>query len=213
MGKAKRKELNMSNYSVYMLICPNGKRYIGMTMQNPKYRWNDGKGYIQNTELFKDITKYGWNNFEKIIVKTGLNQIDACAVEVGLIEKYKTQDPQYGYNKETGGKPTKLALTTRKKMSVSHIGLLRDETYRKHISESKRGNKNGMFGKFGGLNPGARKVVATNGTEEKTFDSISSACREMNLSKNAFKNVSACCKGKRATAYGFKWRYMDDNQD
>lgn len=27
------------NYSVYEHICPNGKRYIGITGRNPKIRW------------------------------------------------------------------------------------------------------------------------------------------------------------------------------
>ena len=41
----------------------------------------------------------------------------------------------------------------------------------------------------------AAKVIAIKGDNEFSFDSISAACREFKLSKNAFKNVSACCKG------------------
>ena len=33
-------------YSVYEHICPNGKRYIGITSRNPKLRWGkNGIGY------------------------------------------------------------------------------------------------------------------------------------------------------------------------
>ena len=33
------------NYTVYMHICPNGKRYIGITKLKPQERWGNGKSY------------------------------------------------------------------------------------------------------------------------------------------------------------------------
>lgn len=30
---------------LYMHICPNGKKYVGITIQEPNQRWRDGKGY------------------------------------------------------------------------------------------------------------------------------------------------------------------------
>jgi len=41
----------------------------------------------------------------------------------------------------------KLSEQTKRKMRESHIGKIRSEEYRKHISEAKKGKKNGMFGK------------------------------------------------------------------
>ncbi len=74
------------------------------------------------------------------------------------------------------------------------------------ISESKKGIKNPMYGKCGNLNKNSISVIATdkNGNEI-TFQSISMAAKELGLSDNAFKNISACCKNKRPTAYGYKW--------
>ncbi len=40
----------------------------------------------------------------------------------------------------------------------------------------------------------------------KTFDSISSACKELN--KNNKGDISSVCEGKRITAFGFKWSYV-----
>lgn len=202
----------MNVYSVYMISSPEGKKYIGMTMKKVTYRWRNGEGYQQNEELYADIKKFGWDSFDKTIIASGLTKEKAEQTEIENIRKYKTQDPAYGYNHEMGGMhPKTLAESTKRKNSLSHIGLPRSEEHCKHISESKMGDQNGMFGMYGGLNPNATKVIATaSDGGEITYDSISSACRVLNLSKNAFKNVSAACKGKRRSAYGFTWRYADD---
>ena len=50
------------NYTVYMHICPNGKRYIGITKLKPNERWKNGKSY-KNCILFnRAIEKYKWKN-------------------------------------------------------------------------------------------------------------------------------------------------------
>lgn len=201
----------MSNYSVYMIVSPEGKRYIGMTMRKVEYRWNHGRGYKKNEPFMNDIEKFGWDKFKKVVLAKDLSEKEASKKEQFYIRFFKTQDPQKGYNREMGGKTYEMAEQTKEKIRVSHLGQFRDEEYRKHISESKKGAKNGMFGKYDGQNPNATKVIATNGEEELSFDSISEASRQLRLSKNAFKNISACCKGKRKTAYGYVWRYADDS--
>lgn len=40
-----------------------------------------------------------------------------------------------------------------------------------------------------------------------TFDSIHDACRYLNI--NVCGDISACCKGKRSQARGFRWQYSD----
>lgn len=202
----------MGNYSVYIITSPEGKRYIGMTMRKPEYRWNNGKGYISNIPFYEDIQKFGWEQFKKEIIKSGMNREEACNVERFLIAKYQTQNASFGYNIEMGGIPIHLAENTKMKMSEAHKGLPRDEVYRKHISESKKGSKNGMYNKCDALNPNSRAVMAFSEKETLRFESISGASRCLNLSKNAFKNISACCMGKRRSAYGYIWRYCDDSK-
>lgn len=201
----------MRNYSVYVLSSPGGKRYIGMTMRKTDIRWRNGKGYTNNKRLYADIVKHGWDSFNKEIIAQNLTKEEAEELERDLIKKYETQNPEQGYNIEMGGTPIHLAESTRQKMSISHKGLLRDAEYRKHISESKQGCKNGMYGKTGALNPKSRKVIAIRNGEVLEFDAISEASRSLNLSPNAFKNISAACMGKRKTAYGYKWEYVNDN--
>lgn len=45
-------------YTVYFHTFPNGKRYIGITKQEPKRRWRDGKGY-EGQAVYNAILKYG----------------------------------------------------------------------------------------------------------------------------------------------------------
>lgn len=113
------------NYFVYMHISPSGKRYIGIT-RNCIRRWRNGFGYQRNQYFYSAIKKYGWNNFEHIIIAENLSLLDAEKMEIELIEKYKTNEKEFGYNHAKGGKVNcgyKLSDETRKKLSESHIGI------------------------------------------------------------------------------------------
>lgn len=108
----------MENYTVYMLISPNGKKYIGATSQNIINRWNNGKHYEHNEELKGDIAKYGWENFEKHILCSNLSKETASEKEKYYIELYKTIDKNYGYNRTSGGfKDFIFADETQSKLS------------------------------------------------------------------------------------------------
>ena len=92
----------MSNYSVYMHICPNGKVYVGLTGIKPELRWDNGRGY--KTQVFRNaIKKYGWENIKHIIVKSNLTLDEANELEIELISKYKSYDQKFGYNIDFGG--------------------------------------------------------------------------------------------------------------
>lgn len=44
------------------------KKYIGQTIQDPKYRWGkDGNGY-KGQAFYNAILKYGWKNFDHEIL-------------------------------------------------------------------------------------------------------------------------------------------------
>ena len=51
----------------------NDKKYIGITSRNVDLRWQNGLGY-KNTHFGNAIKKYGWENFEHIILFEGLNK-------------------------------------------------------------------------------------------------------------------------------------------
>ena len=110
----------MKKFSVYQHISPNGKKYIGITSQPVKRRWKNGTNYRNNPHFTHAIEKYGWDNFKHEVIATGLSKSDAEAIEVELIEKYDTTNPQKGYNITKGGNVRdKFTPETRLKISKS----------------------------------------------------------------------------------------------
>lgn len=83
----------------------NGKVYIGQTKfgDNPNKRWQGGEGYKRQINFYEDISKYGWDNFDHIILASNLTLERANALEIKFIEDYQSTDPQYGYNIMSGG--------------------------------------------------------------------------------------------------------------
>lgn len=137
---------NNNNYTVYMHINKiNGKRYIGITCQEPKNRWRNGKGYDEQPHFWRAICKYGWDNFEHIIVAEGLTKEQAITMEIELIAKYDTTNQDKGYNMTLGGE--------------GGSGRIVSEEERKAISERVKGENNPMYGMCGELNPNYGKSL------------------------------------------------------
>ena len=88
---------------LYAHISPNKKMYIGITAQEPEKRWRKGEGYKRNTYFYKAIQKYGWDNFDHIILFSDLSDEKAKMLEEKYILKYDLMNPQKGYNLQSGG--------------------------------------------------------------------------------------------------------------
>lgn len=110
--------MTQKTYSVYIHTTPNGKKYIGITTQKPEDRWINGLGYKKNTHFYRAIKKYGWNNINHEILFINLLESEATEIEKELIKKYKTMNPNYGYNSTSGGEIGKT-LTEQAKIKIS----------------------------------------------------------------------------------------------
>ena len=154
------REKDLDSYCVYMHINKiNGKKYIGITKQSPEKRWRKGGGY-SGKHFSSAIKKYGWDNFEHVILFIGLSCQEACDIEESLITMYHTSNQDYGYNLSSGGEnPSKgarwkLSKETRKKMSEVAKGE-KNGFYGKHFTEEQlkmlkekvSGENNGFYGK------------------------------------------------------------------
>ena len=133
-------------YIVYMHIAPNNKRYIGITSQKLNGRFGTtGYGYKCNVYFWRAIQKYGWDNFKHIILAEGLSQEDACEMEIRLITKYKSNNPDYGYNISFGGITGSYNIPcseeTKKKISIANSGRVQTEETKQRISKSLKGRK------------------------------------------------------------------------
>lgn len=95
---------NTDNYCVYYHKNRlNNKLYIGIS-KDVKKRWSANGGQYKYSKVFyRAIKKYGWNNFDHVILIDNISKDIACVIESELIKKYKTQDKEFGYNLANGG--------------------------------------------------------------------------------------------------------------
>ena len=126
----------MDNYTVYIHKNKiNGKIYVGQTCQDPKKRWDCGRGYETSPKFFNAILKYGWDNFEHIILYQNLSQNEANQIEIQLIKQYKTQDENFGYNITSGGNNYQHREETKKKIGRANSISLKGKTHSNEWSE------------------------------------------------------------------------------
>ena len=136
------------NYTVYMHVNKiNNKKYIGITKTSVNKRWGrDGCGYRSDKQsvFCRALQKYGWDNFEHVILYENLSQDEACNMEIKLIKEYKTQDSNFGYNVQPGGQlgndGVVFSEESKKKMSEAHKGKKLTDEHKKKISEGCKGH-------------------------------------------------------------------------
>ena len=115
------------SYYVYIHICPNKKRYVGITTTDLRRRWQNGYGYPSNKHFTYAIRKYKWTNIAHEVFEVE-TEGEMYYLEKYLIAYYHSNDPKYGYNKSEGGEkgPT---------------GCKRSPEVKQRISDKLRGHK------------------------------------------------------------------------
>ena len=218
-------------YIVYKHINKiNGKVYIGQTALNVERRWRNGKGY--KTGVFKKaIEKYGWDNFEHIIVRDKLSKEEANLLGVSLIRKYKELGICYnitdggegacGY-KHTEESKKKISNRSKGKKIPEYIKILVSERFKgvalteEHklkISIALRGKSKSEEAKLKmKLNHSYHDLVEVikcdkNGNIICTYPSIAEASRDTSILQT---HISRCARGKRPSAGGYKWKYKNE---
>lgn len=116
------------NYCVYMhTLLVDGRKYIGITRQDPKKRWRNGKGYERNEYFTNTINKYGWNSFKHEILFEDLSKESACLKERALIKLFNTTNHNFGFNLTTGGEHCEFSKQTIQKIVTAHTIILPEE--------------------------------------------------------------------------------------
>ena len=194
--------MSENNYKVYIHINKtNGKRYYGITKQEPKKRWQNGKKYGNNDHFTNAINYYGWDNFDHIVIARGLTEEEAKWLEIELIREFDTTNRDKGYNITKGGEGTngyKHTEETRKNISKIHKGkTLSDET-RKKLSESHKGKNN----------PSAKRIYCVE--LDMYFDTVTEASEYVGCHRS---NISSVLIGNRKTCKGYHWLYAEDRNN
>ena len=128
-------------YTVYMHTSKTtGKKYIGITCQDPwTKRFNgDGSGYRNCVHFWHAIKKYGWNDFIHEIITTCETEKEAMELERRYIKEYQTNNDKYGYNIKEGGEHQEYPPEIRKRISDALKGKPNGMTGKHHSEESKR---------------------------------------------------------------------------
>lgn len=112
-----------NKYKVYYLQnTVNGKVYFGCTGQELHDRWQNGTGYINNSALYADICKYGWDKFDRGIVVCNLTKTSALETEAALIKWSKAADPEIGYNNSGPHARSKRGASPKLKLMCVETG-------------------------------------------------------------------------------------------
>lgn len=166
-------------YICYMHISPSNKKYIGITSITANQRWRKGKGYKNNQYFTRAIKKYGWDNFQHIIVARDLTEDEAKWIEIELIKVWNSTDINHGYNITSGGE--------------SNNGKHHSEETKRLISEKHQGKfcgeKNPMYGKDW-------REGKTKEEIEEHNRKISKALKGRTYSEETRKKLSESHKGK-----------------
>jgi group I intron endonuclease len=107
----------------------NNKKYIGQTIRSFRDRireYEKGYGNIYINNAFK---KYGWNNFEFKIIDTAKDLDELNEKEIYYIKQFNSNNKEFGYNIELGGKNAIPDTETLEKMSKSHLGIIQNEEW------------------------------------------------------------------------------------
>lgn len=230
----------MNDFTVYMHVNKtNCKRYIGITHHDDlNKRWVNGKGYFRNKHFNDAIKKYGWDNFEHIVLYTGLSKSEAEAKEITLIEEHNSVNPQKGYNIENGGAcPGTHSEETKAKISAAQRGE-KNHAYgkpsptrgKKASPETIEKNRQAHLGQPA-WNKGKRlseeqrrnmgRYVRTSETRKKMSDCFSRrvlcvetgviypSCKEAGIDIGVNRgSISNVALGKRKRAGGYHWKYV-----
>ena len=133
-----------NSYSVYYHRNKlNGKVYVGKA-KNIQKRWGrNGNGYTRNhdTVFSNAVRKYGWDNFDHVIIRSGLSCEEASLIESYYIDLWKTNvckhGNSFGYNMTDGGEGSAGLSTGCKPVFCVTTG----ELYR---SVTSAANENGI---------------------------------------------------------------------
>ena len=129
---------------VYKLTFPNGKVYIGQTVQKLKnrlYAHCNDSFYVKdsgfNNHKSRAIRKY--MTFEVEVLYQG---DDLDIQEINYIKEYNSTNQEYGYNIESGGSLNKIVSEeTKRKISEANKGRIVSEETRRKMSEAQKGQK------------------------------------------------------------------------
>ena len=211
-----------NEYILYVHKSPSNKYYIGITCCGIERRWRrDGSGYFKCPYFYNAIKKYGWENFQHFVLKTGLTRLEAEQAEIDLIKRFK--DSGYLlYNISNGGNVAfagiPLSAEHKRKISESNKGrppTIMSEAGKQRLKASLQGNKYALGYHH---TPETKKKISMSlkGRKAKPFTdehkkNISKSKKGKPLSETHKKRISEGQKGRKPSEKSIQ-RLIDYNK-
>lgn len=174
---------------IYMLVSPEGKKYIGRTIDfERRMKQFSYKSRATSSPIYKEINKFGIDNFEKLIIDTIEGERDDVELQLNALEaKYIVEHNTVadGLNQneyDSNNRNIRMSKEAREKMRIAQTG-------RKHSKKS--------IEKRSGANAYQSKRVYSD-ILNMTFNSLREAARYCGVSNGC--KVSECISGKRKSA-------------
>ena len=166
----------------------NGKNYIDCTVCE---RWLTLSNFVADVPLIEGYDREKFLNGE---------------LELDKDKKNNTDDKHYCFNFCTW-------LSKQENHGLAWEGKHHTEKAKQKMSKVKQGEKHPQYGKLGLECPNSKKVAQYDKqTLEliKVWDSMHDVERELGI---AYQSICACCRGKRKSAGGFIWKYVDGEEN
>lgn len=190
-------------YSIYLLKNKvNDKMYIGYTenfdkrmKQHEYFAYYNNKQY-DSKHLYRAIRKYGWINFEKLVIYQSIYEENVKLMEEFFIRDYNTHHRfGQGYNMTYGGEGTKGIVRTEKTLKLMSDA----QKGKKKSSETLKKLHISMLG-YGDKISSEWIITDPNGNTFK-IKNLNKFCREYNLDQGNMVKVS---QGKIKHCKGYK---------
>jgi group I intron endonuclease len=230
-------------FLVYLHINKINKHvYVGITHHaNPNKRWGySGQLYTHCRKFLNAIKKYGWNNFEHIIL-CRTNKERAITLERTLIAHYKRLGISYniadgGEGAQAISRETKELLHKIKSANPPMKGKHHTPEARALIAEAGKNRvmkestrkllQEKVWSKMKGVHREISEEARKKMSKSRSFpvlqlDLEGNVIREFKSTIEADKffsngkrqnHIADVCNGKRNTAHGYKWAYKEERR-
>lgn len=185
----------------------NGKCYVGQTSMNPLERWGiNGYGYHNQQYFYRAIQKYGWDNFEHIILESDLTIENVNERERYWGEYYNALAPN-GYSLYLGD-TLQSEESGIKKSNALKEKWHTDIDYAEHMSKAQKE-------KWENWSPEVQERILKNTNPRKRvrcietniiYTSMREASRQTGINAS---HIAEVCRGERKSAGKCHWEVVE----
>lgn len=138
------------DWAIYKITSPSGRVYVGITLNEKTRKYNYKYANCKEQPLiYHSIKKYGWDNHKHEIIERFTSDGGyAYGKEMVWIRSYMCNFSKYpemkGLNLSSGGAGNfghRMSEQSKKKCSISKLGIKKSDEMKRRLSESRKGIK------------------------------------------------------------------------